>query len=213
VDYRAFHWGPPAPNGYSQDECLIWHAVAEYHAGFDPSRLRHHPEPIPPSALLEYLGITFTNKEQEYIDNIARGLWAADNADSYIANARGWPDEQRAAYIARKGLPEAETMIYDPGLQLARKIARIWRKWQQMQGSNPPLERCQAGPLREFDINVDGMAHYGMLPDFLQDLRNIGLSKDDLAPLFRSAYDYVELWDTCRALAGVDARPTAQEIE
>jgi hypothetical protein len=35
-----------------------------------------------------------------------------------------------------------------------------------------------------------------MLPDFLQDLRNIGLSAEDLAPLLRSANDYVEMWGT-----------------
>ncbi len=185
--------------------------MAEYHAGFDPSQMRHGPESIPPAALLDHLGITYTLKEQAYVDNIARGLWAADGADPDVATLRRWPDEQRAAYMARKGLPEAATVIDNPVLKLARQIATIWRKWQHMQGDNPPLARCQAGPLREFDINVDGMAHYGMLPDFLQDLRNIGLSSDDMAPLFRSAYDYVEVWDTCRALAGVDARTTAQE--
>ena len=41
------------------------------------------------------------------------------------------------------------------------------------------------------------MAHYGMLPDFLQDLRNSGLTAEDLAPLFRSAHDYVQMWDIC----------------
>jgi hypothetical protein len=41
------------------------------------------------------------------------------------------------------------------------------------------------------------MAHYGMLPDLLQDVRNIGLTAQDLAPLFRSAYDYIQMWDKC----------------
>ena len=41
------------------------------------------------------------------------------------------------------------------------------------------------------------MAHYGMLPDLLQDVRNSGLTAEDLAPLFRSAYDYVQMWDAC----------------
>ena len=66
-----------------------------------------------------------------------------------------------------------------------------------MNGDNRPLVRCKAGPRRDFDINIDGMAHYGMLPDFLQDLRNVGLTAEDLAPLFRSAYDYVQMWETC----------------
>jgi hypothetical protein len=77
----------------------------------------------------------------------------------------------------------------------------IWGKWQQMSGDNRPLTRSMAGPRRDFDINLDGMAHYGMLPDFLQDLRNIGLTAEDLAPLFRSAYDYVQMWDRCERTA------------
>ena len=54
-----------------------------------------------------------------------------------------------------------------------------------------------AGEERDFDINLDGMAHYGMLPDLLQDMRNIGLTAEDFIPLFRSAYDYVQMWGTC----------------
>jgi hypothetical protein len=64
-----------------------------------------------------------------------------------------------------------------------------------MHGNNPPLKRSTAGPRRDFDYNIDGMAHYGLLPDFLQDLRNIGLTQEDLAPLFRGAYDYIVMWE------------------
>ncbi len=78
-------------------------------------------------------------------------------------------------------------------------------KWKAMDGNNPPLTRCTAGPRRDFDINIDGMAHYGLLPDFLQDMRNVGLSAEDLAPLFRSAYDYVEMWATCAQSASKPA--------
>ncbi len=66
-----------------------------------------------------------------------------------------------------------------------------------MNGDNAPLSRSFAGEERDFDINLDGMAHYGMLPDLLQDMRNVGLTAEDLIPLFRSAYDYVQMWGTC----------------
>jgi len=65
------------------------------------------------------------------------------------------------------------------------------------EGQQPPPGSLTAGPLRDFDINLDGMAHYGMLPDFLQDVRNDGLTAEDLAPFFRSANDYVEMWSAC----------------
>ncbi len=84
-------------------------------------------------------------------------------------------------------------------IELIGKIKAIWDKWKAMNGDNRPLERSKAGPRRDFDINIDGMAHYGMLPDFLQDLRNVGLTAEDLAPLFRSAYDYMQMWTDLRA--------------
>lgn len=48
---------------------------------------------------------------------------------------------------------------------------------------------------RSFDINVDGVAHVGMLPDFLADLRATGLSDVEMGPLLRSAWRFVELWE------------------
>ena len=88
-------------------------------------------------------------------------------------------------------------------LRWFKKIGEVWGKWQEMSGDNPPLERNTAGPRRDFDINLDGLAHYGLLPDFLQDLRNQGLSIQDLATLFRSANDYVEVWATCEQRAAI----------
>ena len=39
---------------------------------------------------------------------------------------------------------------------------------------------------KTFDINVDGLAHVGMLPDFIADWQAQGLTEDDLGPLLRS---------------------------
>ncbi len=65
-----------------------------------------------------------------------------------------------------------------------------------MEGRNTPLKRCHAGQ-RDFDINIDGVAHYGMLPDLIQDLKNVGLTDEDLLPLFHSAEDYIQTWEKC----------------
>ncbi len=54
---------------------------------------------------------------------------------------------------------------------------------------------------RDFDYNTEGMAHFGLLADFVQDLKNDGLSDRDLDPLFRSAEGYIRLWE--RAAASV----------
>jgi hypothetical protein len=49
---------------------------------------------------------------------------------------------------------------------------------------------------RTYDFNTDGLAHIGLLPDFIADLRNIGLTDEDLTPLFRSAETYILMWET-----------------
>lgn len=54
---------------------------------------------------------------------------------------------------------------------------------------------------KTFDYNIEGLAHYGMLPEFIQDLKNEGLTNRDLDPLFRSAEGYIELWE--RAIATI----------
>ncbi len=90
------------------------------------------------------------------------------------------------------------------------RIEAIWDKWNDMEGDNPPLVRSTAGPRRDFDINIDGMAHYGLLPDLLQDMRNMGLSPADFEPLFRGAEDYVRMWEKCEQRAGQLAEDTTE---
>ena len=64
----------------------------------------------------------------------------------------------------------------------------------QKKGTNQPLRRMRTGN-RDWDFNTDGMAHYGLMPDFLQDLRNIGMQPMQLTYLFRSAEDYIQMWE------------------
>jgi hypothetical protein len=71
--------------------------------------------------------------------------------------------------------------------------------WNRMrQGPNTPLQRCAAGDY-DFDFNTDGLAHYGMIPDLLQDLVNVGADESMVNALFSSAESYLELWERCDA--------------
>ena len=67
-------------------------------------------------------------------------------------------------------------------------------------GYNVPLEPYWMGN-RRYDFNVDGYAHYGMLPDLLQDLKNLGLSEKDFALLFSSAEDYLRTWEKAQRMS------------
>jgi microsomal dipeptidase-like Zn-dependent dipeptidase len=51
---------------------------------------------------------------------------------------------------------------------------------------------------RSWDYNQLGLMHAGLLPDFVEDLRSMGLTLADLEPLYRSARGVVELWKTAR---------------
>ena len=48
---------------------------------------------------------------------------------------------------------------------------------------------------RVFDFNTEGLACYGLIPDFVADLKNVGLTDEDLKPLYRSAEGYIEMWE------------------
>ena len=47
---------------------------------------------------------------------------------------------------------------------------------------------------KTYDFNVDGLAHIGLLPDMVADLRNIGVPDQQLQPLFGSAQGYINMW-------------------
>jgi hypothetical protein len=88
---------------------------------------------------------------------------------------------------------------------LVAAMADVLRLWGEMTtGTSPSLVRSTAGPNREFDYNIDGLSHYGMLPDMLQDLRNVGLESWVFDQFFRSAERYVEVWErSVRVASGI----------
>ena len=202
-DYRWHRFEPTGESGYDEETCDIWHAIAQYAAGFNPSAQTHPRSDYPELKIQQLLEAADLYLDQDWIDHITLGFLMADQVEPPDdEEMQHWPHEQCAAYYARKDQAESAAAPLDEHTQaLKEKIKAAWQKWQQMSGNNRPLARSFAGERRDFDINIDGMAHYGMLPDLLQDVRNIGLSAEDLAPLFRSAYDYIQMWQKCEQRA------------
>jgi microsomal dipeptidase-like Zn-dependent dipeptidase len=54
------------------------------------------------------------------------------------------------------------------------------------------LDKSKIGE-RAFDFNEDGLAHVGMLPDLIADLKAMGVPDEKLAPLMNSAEGYVSV--------------------
>ncbi len=59
------------------------------------------------------------------------------------------------------------------------------------------LQRERTGS-RTFDINTDGVAHYGLIPDLLADMHQHG-GGPALRSLFRSAEAYLRMWQLAYA--------------
>lgn len=62
------------------------------------------------------------------------------------------------------------------------------------------LERYRLGT-RAWDFNRDGLAHYGLLPDFVRDVATVLGGDEAMEPFFRSAEGFVELWARCETRA------------
>ena len=55
------------------------------------------------------------------------------------------------------------------------------------------IDRQRSGQ-RVYDINVDGVAHYGLFPDWVEDLRHIG-GQEVVDDLGRGAEAYLQMWE------------------
>lgn len=63
-------------------------------------------------------------------------------------------------------------------------------------GKNIPLEPYRMnGRKQPFDFNLEGLAHFGLVPDMLQDLKNVGMPVSNFETLFSSAEAYLKMWE------------------
>ena len=53
---------------------------------------------------------------------------------------------------------------------------------------------CAFAGSRTFDLNTDGVAHYGLFADLLADMQRRDHGGQALATLFRSAEAYLQMW-------------------
>jgi microsomal dipeptidase-like Zn-dependent dipeptidase len=63
-----------------------------------------------------------------------------------------------------------------------------------------------------FNFNGDGLAHVGLLPDLVADLKQVGLSDTDLDPLFKSAEGYIKVWEKAARLPSPPGALTCADV-
>jgi microsomal dipeptidase-like Zn-dependent dipeptidase len=185
---------------YGADGRFIWQAVA----------LRHMAQDVP-DAGRERVDLT----SAEVVDALQEpglGQPALDLALGLTkgADTTGSVYFQAGAKVADatytvKGNPDVVQHVMD----LVAGINTISGLWDRMttNAAGAKLARSTAGPIRDFDYNLDGLAHYGMLPDMLQDLKNVGLPQATLTQFFASAERYIQVWERSLAVAATIPHP------
>lgn len=223
VDYRHHRFmdyaGSPRMAPFDAEQRDFWEAIVIWRSGTTPELAEQPPTVQRTIATQNFIINLATGLRAQSRAEIPISILfpATKPWPLYNVNA----DEQLAAYLAsHSGGLQADDS--DRTRALVPKLMKVWEHWQAMgagllgQGaaewtqppvglegsglydSNGNLTRSMAG-LRDFDINMDGMAHYGMLPDLMQDLLNVGMQMHDLATLYRSAEDYIRVWERCEA--------------
>ena len=184
-DTDLFHDQP-----YGAEGALIWQALALNAAGADltsqavSDELKDDALGYAPAVELA-LGL--------------KGGTSATGSVHFKAGCRG-----RDATFAITGTPDEITHA----MNLVAGIAVIQGLWATMTtGTAPQLERSTAGPMRDFDFNLDGLGHYGLLPDMLQDMKNGGLPTAVFTSFFRSAERYIEVWERSVAVGAGMVHP------
>jgi len=204
VRTARFYGARSGSGAYTKDENAIWLAVASWKKGGKPRPADYE----------------LTGHSRVIYDETIVGLFATSPPRHVLA---------RAAYEAAQGsLPAGASSTETIEYQIVRDVLGAWSR--MISGNTKhPLERYTVpggDDARDFDVNIDGLAHYGLLPDFLQDVSNQleegkGGAVKDLSALFRSSEAYVEEWeraetaseaqswsqDECKASAARVARP------
>lgn len=188
---KAFHPLFYQNGGVHAIEEDAWKAIAYYHT------ISNSSQNAPTSTYPTHIG-----RIKAFIDGLNMTY---DQANAFLLAGGATTHERLAGYCVKNGLkpnqlPDAK-WHNDAWLnENYYYLSNVWTLWKRMTTStqNEPMSRCKTGE-REWDFNIDGLAHYGLIPDFLQDCKNVGLSPKQLKPLFNSAEDYIRMWEKADA--------------
>jgi len=161
------------------------------------------------------LSDNYPNKRRitQYAFGLVKGVTGADPGSDLIETDTQTRQELGIAVCQFKRTGTVRPDVWHDIQSDATRLFRfnqqcaVWDDYHKIFGSNVPMKRCET-LYRQWDVNFEGMAHYGLIPDFLQDLSNVGLNAQDMSPLFHSAEDFAQMWTKCLAGAAAFERPT-----
>ena len=82
TDYRWHRFDAADPGAYDDEEEDIWQAIAQYQAGYNPWIHRHPDSDFPEPSVLRAMEAKRLRNDQDRVDEMTMGMWAADSADS-----------------------------------------------------------------------------------------------------------------------------------
>lgn len=170
-----FYWVIANTPGYTQDQ--VNHVLE----GFEDALSENYPN---------------RRHTKEYAFGLVDGYkgWGTQS-DFFDGDVGTCQQLGKSIYLSQVlGQPPLSDVTGNPAkLARYRDLLVVWNHFHRAFGSNIPLLRCQTG-YEQWGINFEGVAHYGLIPDFLQDLRNVGMQPQDLSVLFRSADEFARMW-------------------
>ena len=137
---------------------------------------------------------------KEYAFGMIDGMMNWDTGSDFFDGDVGTCQQLgKSIYLTQIGGGSPVSDVLGDATKLARynDLLIVWNHYQRIFGGNAPLTRCQTGSFKQWDINFEGVAHYGLIPDFLQDLSNVGLQSSDMSVLFHSADAFAQMWIKC----------------
>lgn len=193
---------------YNQDQRDFFAAI----------RIFYHDQTASQDALNQIaaaLSDNYPNKRRinEYAFGLVKGVTGADPGWDLLSPDTGTREKLGIAVCQFKTTGTVRSDVWNEIQNEATKRFRfnqhcaVWDDYHKIFGNNAPMKRCQTMS-KQWDINFEGMAHYGLIPDFLQDLSNAGLNAHDLSPLFHSAEDFAQMWTRCLEGAAAFAQAT-----
>ncbi|MDQ4095881.1 MAG: dipeptidase, partial [Actinomycetota bacterium] len=72
------------------------------------------------------------------------------------------------------------------------------------------IDQQQSGT-RTYDVNVDGVAHYGLYPDWIEDLRRLG-GDEIIEDMARGPEAYLQMWERAIGIAPDSCRPDVADL-
>ncbi|WP_323846592.1 hypothetical protein [Microbulbifer magnicolonia] len=111
-------------------------------------------------------------------------------------------NRQRSGRIGAKVNYASYPESSNPWASTKPTCAPACTSWSSRTAEHRPINPSQVTQgsrvTRTFDINYDGLAHYGLIPDFLQEISVLGTSSEQMGAVFRSSEALIQMWEeTC----------------